>query len=126
MSDVPQVEILGRKHAILLPGLAEREEIILALGDEDASPAVKRRARAAALGLCTRLGRESGTTLAAHGYDVLAYGGAVYGWLREQGATMMDVAVQGNACIDAVAMGLAPREAEVESALGNSGAGEAS
>lgn len=121
---VKHVELLGRKHAVTLPGFAEREEIAVFKHECDTkrmSTFATLRRYAAAVGLCTRLGRESGQTLSAHGYDLLSYGGAVYGWLREQGLVPKDVIAPARTCMDDCAANLFPRESEVKAEMGNSG-----
>jgi len=117
MPEIIQIELLGRKHTITLPGMAEREELAAALhelnqGKLTAFQTLRRLA--AALGLCTRLGRESGQTYAGHGYDLAGYGGAVYAWLRQQGVEPRDIVAPGRACLGACAESLMPREVEVK------------
>ena len=98
----------------MLPSFAEREELAIAYNDTHQRGGLAlQRAFCAALGLCTRIGRECGTTYHQHKYDALGYGGAVYGWLREQGATPKQIAEAGLPCIIACCEALAPRQPEV-------------
>lgn len=118
-----KVKLLGREHTVVLPGFAEREELATArheVATAKLAPFAKFRRLAAAVGLCTRIGRESGQTLSAHGWDLLSYGGAVYGWLREHGAEPKDLVAPGFACMEACAGNLFPRKSEVDAAVGNS------
>lgn len=108
------IHMLGRDHAITLPGFAEREDVAVAYSDAYPRGGVRlMRAYSAAIGLCTRVGRESGHTLGDHKYDVLAYGGAVYGYLRGQGVPAKEIVEQGLPCVSAICDALAPRESEV-------------
>ena len=67
--------------------------LLAALGEtKDGAPSRRLRAMSAIVGLCTRVGRESGADYAAHRFDALAYGGEVYGWLRAKGAKPADIA----------------------------------
>ena len=121
MVTVQSITLLGRSHAIALPDFAAREELMVALGETQARAGSARlRAYAAALGLCTRLGRESGADYAGHRFDALAYGGAVYSYLREQGATPADVATAAVPLAAILAESTFPRQAEVDTAMGKS------
>lgn len=111
---VLRVPLLGRNHAVTLPGFAEREELIVCYGEAYNRKGVTlARAYSALVGLTTRLGKESGVDYAACRFDALDYGGKVYAWLRKQGATatqIQEAAIPiANALIDA----LPPRENEV-------------
>lgn len=123
VSDKPtQVELLGRKHTIVLPGFAEREECVVLWTQIDFKQGMIRNLRryAAAIGLCTRIGRESGQTLAEHNYDMMSYGGAVYSWLRENGAEPVDLRQPGESCMSACNDSLFPRKIEVDAEVKNS------
>lgn len=123
------IEILGERHIVTLPGFTEREEIFAA--DVDVSrakdPGLRRlRPLAAAIGLCTRIGRRSEASYKDHGFDPLSYGGEVSGWLREQGATPKQIAEAGAVIINHIAENLYPRAAEVEDEAGKSAGDEES
>lgn len=126
MAETPHIDVGGRKHAVIMPDFAAREELLVAYGGaRDRGGVALLRVYAAAIGLCTRLGREAGADYGAHRYDVLAYGGAVYGWLRQGGASVKLIAELGGPLIVSVSESLYPRQSEVDAAAGNSGAGEA-
>lgn len=113
------VKLLDQDHAVTLPPFAEREEIAVAhtralRGNGGTLP----RASAAAIGLCTRIGRLSGVDYAACGCDPLVYGGRVYGWLREKGATLDDILIAGRVVVEQVNAALYPRKAEVDAQVG--------
>jgi len=123
------IEILGERHIVTLPGFTEREEVFAA--DVDVSrakdPGLRRlRSLAAAIGMCTRIGRRSGASYKDHGFDPLSYGGEVSAWLREQGATPKQIVEAGITIMAAVSDGLYPRAAEVEDEAGKSEGGEES
>jgi len=118
MAEPTFIDLLDRKHAITLPNFAEREELAAALHEVDHGKLTSHqtlRRLAAGIGLCTRIGRESGLTYASHKYDLASYGGAIYGWLREQGVQPRDLVAPGRACLAECASSLMPREAEVQS-----------
>lgn len=83
---IKSIELLGEKHAAELPDFCEREELWLAwTGAEAKSTHMKLRAAAAAIGLCTRIGRRVPVTYEDCDCKPAKYGGKVYSWLREQG-----------------------------------------
>jgi len=110
-----KVKLLGAEHTFLLPPCAEREELAVAFSDANKRGGMARlRVYSAALGLCTRVGRQSSVDYASCKCDPLVYGGRVYGWLREQGASAADVAEAAVPVLTAVMEALAPREAAIE------------
>lgn len=121
MSELIQVVILGRQRTVTLPDFAAREEIAAAYGE-----ALKRggiallRVYAAGIGLCTGAARDSGASYAKHRFDLLSYGGEVYGWLREQGMSPKEIATVGVTIVETVSTALFPRKSELEEAAGNS------
>ncbi len=120
------IELLGEKHGITLPPFAEREELAVAWSDaRGRSSSAQLRVAAATLGLCTRLGRRAGADYIACKCDVLAYGGKVYSWLREQGVSPKEVKAAGDEVIVQVSNTLAPREPEVAAQADFSEAGGA-
>lgn len=117
--------ILGKPHAVALPDFAIREELVSAYGD-----AAKRggsalmRVYGAVLGLCCpSVGRAAGADYAAARFDALAYGGKVYGHLREKGMAPADVAAAAIPLVVQVVEATFPRQEEVDSAMGKSPAG---
>jgi hypothetical protein len=111
------VELLGREHAVRLPLFAEREELVSAAVEASRRGLnAQLRVLSAAIGLGTRLGAESGADYAATRCEPLVYGGLVYGFLRERGATPVDIRTAGKIVLDAMALSLAPRESEVAAA----------
>lgn len=116
-----RVTLLGEQHAVTLPDFAAREELLVAYGDLRHRRGVAvLRVYAAAIGLCTRIGRRSEADFARHRFDVLAYGGEVYGWLRERKATPEQIAQAALPIICVIGVELYPREVEVDAAAGNS------
>lgn len=127
MDEPVKVSLLGRQHAVIMPDFATREDLVVAFGEARNKKGVTLlRVYSAALGLCTRLGREASADYSQHRFDVLSYGGQVYGWLREQGVTPKDIAEAAIPVIVEVSNAMFPRQAEVDAAVGNSEAGEAS
>jgi hypothetical protein len=121
MADILNISLLGRSHAITLPDFAAAEELLAALGEtKDGAPSRRLRAMSAIVGLCTRIGRESGADYAAHRFDALAYGGEVYGWLRAKGAKPADIATAAMVILGPLSESLFPREQEVTDAMGKS------
>lgn len=115
-----------RFHVVTLPSFADREDLIAAYMEARTRKGIAlARVFAAAIGLATRVGRESGTTFDAHNCNVYAFGGHVYGWLREKGVTTKDIVEQGSRIMDAVYEAAAPRAKEVADAERFSEAGGA-
>lgn len=114
-----KVSLLG-EHAVTLPDFAAREELMVAYGEARNKKGVALlRVYGAVLGLCSRLGKRAEADYAASRFDVLAYGGEVYGWLRGQGVTPAQVAEAALPVIVAISEATFPRESEVKQALGN-------
>lgn len=112
---VLSIALLGRQHAVVLPSLADREDLAAAwLKARKRGGGAVLRVNAAVLGLCTRLGRESEADFGASGCDVLVYGGAVYSWLRSQGVTPAALVEVAQPALMACLESLAPREEEVK------------
>lgn len=127
MAEQPlKVALLGRDHTVTLPDFAAREELLIAYGENRHRKGVAvLRVYSAMLGLCTRLGRESGADYARHRFDVLAYGGEVYGWIRQRGGSPADLATAAAPLLAALSENLFPSDAEVAGAAGNSEGGAA-
>lgn len=107
------VEILASQHPIVLPNFTAREELVCAHAVHKDDGMALRRVYGAVLGLCTSLGAASRASFARSKFDVLAYGGDVYGYLREQGAAIEDLVEAGAAILVPLAIELFPREEEV-------------
>jgi len=122
MADFPQtVAILGARHVTSLPSFGIREALVITAAkyaDADAGDVRVLWALAAVVGCCCGVGAKAGSTLARDGYDVLKYGERVYSYLREQGATSVDVANAGNELLAALADALMPGKQEVDAAEG--------
>jgi len=117
------VTLLGTTYEVKLPTqFAIREELVVAYDAARTNFSQRQRVLGAVLGLCTGIGKESGFDFVRARFDVLGYGGAVYGWLREKGVSMADVAAQGAPIVAKMEADLFPREAEVAAAAGFSGA----
>lgn len=112
------VEMLGSEHPVRLPGFVEREDLVVAWAKHRFDGMILRRVYGAAIGLCTSLGAASGAKYHASKCDVLTYGGLVYGYLREQGATVEQVCGVGSAIVNPLSEQLFPREAEVAETAG--------
>jgi hypothetical protein len=121
MADIQTITLLGRSHAVTLPDFAAAEELLAALGEtKDGAPSRRLRAMSAIVGLCTRVGRESGADYAAHRFDALAYGGEVYSWLRGRKASPSEIATAALTILGPLTDSLFPREQEVTDAMGKS------
>jgi hypothetical protein len=125
--------ILGQSYPVNpLPGpdaFAVAEEFLAArdhaltvyASDAEAGRPLVVRVTAAALGLVTRIGRESGLSYAGCGYSMLAYGGAIYSYLRAKGASASEIMEAASPCAQAILLSIAPRENEVQAAVNFTG-----
>lgn len=101
---------------VTLPDFATREELALAWHEAaqgDGTHMGLRRVAAAALGLCTSTGRKAKLDYAKFGCSPLAYGGAVYGYLREQKLETTDIVSAGAELVTLCAESAFPRAPEV-------------
>lgn len=117
-----KVTLLGKEHAVVLPNFAGREELAHAHIKSSRRKADHiYRVLGAAIGLCTRIGREgyANTSLVECDYDLREYGGRVYSYLREQGATHEQVGEAATAILAHVRENLFPRAPEVDEARKN-------
>lgn len=114
------ITIGGREYPLTLPDFDKREDLALSWHTAAAASdgASLRRIAAAGLGLCSALGKRAGVAWEACGCNVLAYGGKVYSYLREQKATIPEVMEQGGVAVALCAESVFPREAEVETRAG--------
>jgi hypothetical protein len=120
------VSILGKDYPVKLPPqFAVKEELIVAYGESEGNTSQRQRVCAAVLGICTDLGRQAGADYVKARFNVLAYGGAVYGWLREQGAEMEDVPTAAAPLVRELFARVFPRKPEVEEAKAGFPAGAA-
>jgi hypothetical protein len=110
-----EIKLLGKVYPVKVPPqFAVREELVFAYGDAEGNVSRKLRVASAALGLCTPLGAEAGCDYVKARFDVLAYGGAVYSWLRQRGAAPVDILTQATPLIEWTALQVFPREDEVK------------
>jgi hypothetical protein len=121
-----KVHILGKSYTPQPPsggsGFTSAEEWISAA--HTSPPAAAMRVAAAALALCCPgVSRE---TLSGHSYDVLAFGGAVYGVLRKAGATAEEIAEAATPCYAILRDLVSPTEQEVVEKANFSKGGDAS
>ena len=121
--DVTFIELFGEKHAVTIPDFAATEELMIAFaGAQRRGGVALQRVYAAAVGLCTRVGKHAGADYAAERFDVLAYGGKVYTWLRrEKGVGIADLGKAFTVLLPLLGAAAFPRDEEVKTALGNSG-----
>ena len=110
------ITVKGRAHPIAAPrSFAEREELVVAYGRAAKKDALLRRTIGAAVGLCApTVADAAGASYAACGYDLLAFGGRVYDYLRESGVSMDDIAAASREGYRLALEGLSPREPEVK------------
>ena len=108
--------LFGRTYPVSPPsgpsGFTSAEEWMIHAGAEN----VGFRVLGAAIGLTTSLGKELGESLEKHKYDVLSYGGAVWGGLRQRGASVADLTATAGVCFPAIVSLVTPKEAEVQAA----------
>lgn len=119
---ISKITLLGEEHTVTLPAYAEREELHHArIALTQRKGIAVWRVVAAAIGLCTRIGRErhANVSFADCRFDVLEYGGKVLSYLREKGVSHDEILAVGVPILDAIQANLFPREAEVEAARGN-------
>ncbi len=113
------VNILGREWPVKLPPqFAVCEELVSAYGESVSDTGLLMRACGAILGISTGIGKEAGADYVKAGFKPLAYGGAVYGWLREKGATPQEVVDQAIPIYKQLAGKVFPRESEVAALSG--------
>lgn len=118
--DLVKISLLGEHHAVALPNFATREELVTKFSEvKDRKGGPVLRVCGAMLGLCTRLGSRAGADYAKHEYNVLAYGGEVYSWLRQQGVSPEEVVRAAGPVLELLARSLFPSDAEVAAARGN-------
>lgn len=113
-----KVTLLGKQHATVQPSFGTNELLTAAfIGCTPSQSDVRFLfAHAAIIGHCTSVGAAAKERLVRHGFDVLAYGEAVYTYLREQGATSMDVSNAGHVLLKGMQTLRVPLEKEVAAA----------
>lgn len=116
MSTLATIKILGRDWPVSPPsgpsGFTAAEEWRETVANHGESQGL--RVLGAAIGLATQAARPSGETLEKHSYNMLSYGGAVYGWFRQQGASAEDLLTAAPACYQAILALVTPKELEVK------------
>lgn len=113
---LPKIKLLGENHAVILPKICEREELLLAFGPASQSGGMPLiRVHTAMIGLCTRIGRKSGIDYFACNCSPLKYGGEVYSWLRSQSPppSQEEIVLAGVEITKLLAASTFPRESEV-------------
>ena len=107
------IRILG-PQPVTLPDFADREHRARGfLESEKSAHRSIMRIYSAYLGLCTPLGKAARADFLKHRCDVLAYGGAVYSYLRGKGVTAGEIAEAAMPLVGLIYEHLAPREQEV-------------
>ena len=119
-----KIEVVERVWPVSLPGFTEREELVAALSKHQSDGLMLRRVYAAAIGLCSGVGALTQVSYARCGHDVLTYGGKVYAYLREHGASVDVVSETGFELLIPMARQLFPREEEVAEQAGFTDAAE--
>lgn len=103
---IVKIALLGKQHVVTAPpSIIDQEEIYLAWQEVTGNPRGGMRVLRAAfalVGMCTRIGRESGVTYAAAGCDPLVYGGRVYDWTAAKAAVDAKEAVTAAGVISGV------------------------
>lgn len=119
-SDI-KVTIGPNTWPVVFPDYATRQDLAVAWAENSENVMALRRVAAAAVGLCTRVGRLSKADYGRCKCDPLVYGGAVFSYLHEQGVTMEDTMRAGMAILSGLALSMAPSEPEVEERAGFTG-----
>lgn len=114
MTSPLSVKLGPNSWPVTLPDFAIREELVVAWTDAGEDFMALRRVCAAAVGLCTRVGRLSKADFARHNCNVRSYGGAVYNYLHDQGESLETVMRAGYAILAHIAEQMAPRKEEVD------------
>ena len=113
------VNIVGREWPVKLPPqFTVAEELVRSYGESVDDNGQFLRACGAILGIATKIGNEAGADYVKAGFRPLAYGGAVYGWLREKGATPKEIAELAAPLYARMRDRCFPRESEVSAQAG--------
>lgn len=100
---ITSVPFNGKQEATILPSYGIREALVRCAGKVDADDDARLPWFCAALvGACTTIGGRSKQKLSGHGYDVIAYGEAVYSWLRESGVEEVEILSAGTAVLSSL------------------------
>ena len=119
MGDMPEtIEVLGRKYPVTLPSFTIREELAAAFAEHQSDGMMLRRVYAAAIGSCSQAATASRASYAKCGHNPLTFGGEIYAYLREKGASVEDVASVGVELLVPMLEALFPREEEVDAQAG--------
>mgnify|MGYP001766746316 CR=1 FL=1 len=113
-----KVKIGPNSWPVSLPDFITREDILFKWHEAQDDVLVTRRVSAAAVGLCTRVGKLAKADYARSRCDVLVYGGQVYTYLREQGVPLEEVLRAGFEIVSCMVNHVAPRASEVEERVG--------
>jgi len=112
---VERVEIKGRKHRVVLPGFAEREDLFVAYySDEAKRPRRRERVLFAALALSVP-SLKAGTVAdyEAAQLDPVVFGSRVYNRLRSADHSRAELLPAAVKAFEVIATNTFPREAEV-------------
>jgi hypothetical protein len=113
------IAFLGREYKVKKPPqFAVREELVIAYGEAEGNTSRNLRVCAAVLGICSEIGLEAKADYVKARFDVLAYGGAVYGYLRQSGAQPAEVIAEATQLIMELTNEVFPREGEVAARAG--------
>ena len=113
---IATVALLGKDYDVKLPPqFAVKEDLVVAWGESEGNTSRRQRVCGAILGVCCPdLGREAGADYVKARFDPLAYGGAVYGYLRQKGASMGDVTTAAIPIVNRLYEQVFPRKEEVD------------
>ena len=110
------VTILGQKWPVSPPsgpnGFTAAEEWMEEVNTNREDSGL--RIMGAAIGLTTSVMSDSGITLEKSGYKILRYGGEVYGYLRQKGASANELLAAAPHCYKALTSLTTPSKKEVE------------
>lgn len=112
-----RIEFLGETHTVTWPDWATREELGLAYGAYGAGEFGQRvRVAAAAIALCSRVGRRLNVDYLKCGCNPLVVGGLAWQRLREAGHSNEEIIKAGYEILTALVEHIWPRASEVEQA----------
>jgi hypothetical protein len=120
------IAILGKQHVAAAPSFGLREQVSseLVMAQKAADGMRCLRLYAAAIGLSCGVGKLAGASMGRADWDVVAYGDAVYSYLREQGVGHTEITKAGVEVVGWFIDALFPREDEVSKRVGFSEGGE--
>lgn len=118
MTTTLSVKIGPNSWPVTLPDFVVRQELTTAWVECGEDYMALRRVCAAAVGLCTRVGKLSRADYARHNCNVRSYGGAVYNYLHDQGESLETVMRAGYAILAHIAEQMSPSKEEVDGRVG--------